>query len=226
MSNTTSKTVSSTPINSLGGHIFVRKFDPFVCQPNKSLLPFVWTNIPNTPFTPHRSRIRGFTMIELVVTMIVAALIAAFVIPNIRVVIKDSRISTQINDLKADFNYARSEAVKRRSDDMVCQSTNGTDCIGAAGDWKDGRLIFVDKDKDRVVSNGDIVLRYRGAVGGADRSLKVDVTDPVVFLQTGGTTGPRTFTICDEQGTGKGKQLSLSQTGLTVMLTAPLTSCN
>lgn len=230
MNNTATKIFAEQSNIGIDSIHFVQRFSPFVGSLKNSFIPFICINRPPSHFKPVSSRNRGFTMIELVVTMVVAALVVAIAIPNITDLIRSGRINTQLNGLKADFNFARSEAIKHRKNVIVCQSSNGTSCIGTAGDWKDGRLIYVDKNSDGAI-DADEILRYREAVGRDDRSLQVAdavaaAVASVTFTSNGGTTGVTNFTICDGEGPTKGKRLSLRFTGLATTLPAAPTSCN
>lgn len=70
----------------------------------------------------------GFTLIELVVTLVVAAVIVAWGLPSFKNLIISNRLVSQTNDLIGSLNLARSEAIKRGSTVSVCKSKNGTQC--------------------------------------------------------------------------------------------------
>jgi len=73
---------------------------------------------------------RGFTMIELVVAMGVAAMLCAVAVPSIRAVLAGERRVSEVNDLVGALNYARSEAVKQNP----AAGVN----VNAAGTWANG----------------------------------------------------------------------------------------
>jgi len=152
------------------------------------------------------------------VTIAVAAILVVVAVPNLRTFVQNSRINTQVNDLIADLNFARSEAIKRRSNVAVCQSTNGTTCTG--GNWKDGRLIYSDTNGDGVLGAGEAVLRYRGALAGSDNTLNLQIgADPIVFNLSGMYAGAAgtSFAICDDRGASHGKSVTLNPIGQTVV---------
>lgn len=60
-----------------------------------------------------KGRAKGFTLIELIVTLAVLAILLAVGVPAFNGVIESSRLTTQANALLGSVNYARSEAVKR-----------------------------------------------------------------------------------------------------------------
>ena len=97
----------------------------------------------------------GFTLIELMFTVMVLAVLLAIGVPNFRDFLRNSRMAAQANDLLSAVNLTRSEAVKRRAPVTLCVGT--TNC--AAGDFEDGWLVFVDVDQDGVVDVGEDVLR-------------------------------------------------------------------
>lgn len=200
---------------------FVDKKDPFISLKKWRNTPFIFKKEPFVKFCRKLNAHCGFTLIELVVTMSVAAILIAVAVPNLRTAIQNGRITTQVNDLIADFSFARSEAIKRRENIALCQSTNGTSCTG--GNWKDGHLIFVDTNKDGALSAAELILRFRGAEGGSDGTLVLTGVDPV-FLASGITTGVSSFVLCDSRGATKGKTVTLNATGqATVSQTAPTT---
>lgn len=63
---------------------------------------------------------RGFSLIELMVTVAVMGIIAGIAFPSLRDLVINSRVSTQTNELVAALNYARSESIKRGLEVVVC----------------------------------------------------------------------------------------------------------
>jgi type IV fimbrial biogenesis protein FimT len=173
-----------------------------------------------TPSIPNQLQFRqilGFTLIELVVSMAVAAILVTVAIPNMRTFIQNGRLNTQLNDLVGDLSLARSEAIKRRKNVGICKSTNGTTCAGG-GFWRDGRAVFVDEDNSGTWNGGDQILRFREPLASATDSLYTNAVlgDPIFFTPSGASSsvavgGPvGTFNFCDDRGASKGKQLSLN----------------
>lgn len=100
----------------------------------------------NRPPLFHSShRMRGLTLIELMVTLSVLVILMALAAPNFQATIASSRLTSTTNDLMATLAQARSNAIRRGARVTVCKSANGTQCI-ATGNWEQGWIMFNDDD--------------------------------------------------------------------------------
>lgn len=124
----------------------------------------------------------GFTLIELMVTLAVAAIALGIAIPSFNQTMRNNSSSALGSELAGALNYARSEAVKRAKRVSICASNDGATCL-AANNWKEGWLVFIDDavaDNTAAVTVGT-VLRYWSdvnplAVIGAKRTDDVNVS--------------------------------------------------
>jgi type IV fimbrial biogenesis protein FimT len=114
-------------------------------------------------------KIHGFTIIELLVTMVVLAIVAAVAVPSFNSMVTNNRLAGEINDLVATINFARSEAITRGVSVVVCKSADGAACTNA-GDWSQGWIIFTDTDNNQSVDAGagDVVIRAIAGYSGTD----------------------------------------------------------
>jgi type IV fimbrial biogenesis protein FimT len=76
----------------------------------------------------------GFTLVELMITIAVLAILIALATPSFTSVINSNRLAAQANNLTADLQLARSEAVRRNRRVSVCRTTDGAACAARAGD--------------------------------------------------------------------------------------------
>ncbi len=88
-------------------------------------------------FNPHQSRLEGFTLIELMVTLAVAAIMLTIAVPSFQEFIGSNRLTSEANGFLTSLNLARSEAIKGNVRVTLCVSSNGTSCA-ASGGWELG----------------------------------------------------------------------------------------
>jgi type IV fimbrial biogenesis protein FimT len=76
-----------------------------------------------------RSAARGFTLVELLVTISIAAILLTLAVPSFGTLILNQQVRVSAGDLQTTLFYARSEAIKRAADVSV---------VPIGGDWKNG----------------------------------------------------------------------------------------
>ena len=83
----------------------------------------------------------GFTLVELMMAITVAAILLVIAVPSFRDAALGSRLSAVANNLLASVQLARSEAIKRNQTVTLCASINGSTCAGS-GDWEQGWIML------------------------------------------------------------------------------------
>ena len=89
----------------------------------------------------------GFTLIELMTTLLVAGVVLGIGIPAFNQFIATNQMAAGVNDLTSALHLARTEAVKRRANVTICPSANpmaDTPACDNAGSFADGWIVFVD----------------------------------------------------------------------------------
>lgn len=99
---------------------------------------------------------KGFTLIELMVTIAVVAIMATIAYPSFEGLIRSSRVTTANNEMVGLANLARSEAIRSSRGGGVCGSSDGSTCDG---DWAHGAAAFSDPDGVGTLGSGTI-LRF------------------------------------------------------------------
>ncbi len=154
----------------------------------------------------------GFTLLELMLVITLMAVLLVVGLPSLQDFVRNSRMSSSANDIISDFNFARSEAVKRRVAVTLCKSQDGAACDTDDTDPFNRWIIFIDDEDPAIIEATD----GNGAVDGAepilrDRALPESITvvtdaDEIraVFLPTGfpvvETENANRFVLCDARG--------------------------
>lgn len=110
-----------------------------------------------------RSGMNGFTLMELIITIAVAAVLAALALPDFSRFLIRGHILTQANSLVADLTLARSEAIRRQEPVTLCASTDGATCNSSAG-WQSGWIEYPNPNGATTPPAGTPPLRVRNAL--------------------------------------------------------------
>lgn len=107
---------------------------------------------------------QGVTLVELMVTITVLAILLAIGVPAMARLINDARVSTSTNEFVNALNLARIEAIKRGRLVTVC---SGENCSGATGDWRSGWIVYVESSTSANVGSyeaGEEVILRKAAL--------------------------------------------------------------
>lgn len=176
-----------------------------------------------TSLARHAFGERGFTLFELLMTLIVAAALLAFAVPGLSSFITSSRLRASQSEFVAALTLARSEATKRGGQVVVraVGATVGSEFLG-------GWLVFADTDGDGNFDSGEPLVREYAPLLGQLRfstwygSNATDVAIRAAFNSRGflapttENTDPKAlnFRLCGPPGTTRGYDIKLEPVGL------------
>lgn len=145
----------------------------------------------------HASRQLGFTLIELMVTIGIAALLLGIAAPSFREMAVRNRLSTYTNELISTINVARSEAVRRGTTVTICSSKDAASC---AGTWNDGWIVFVDLNDDKARDPKTEVLVKAFEALAPNYSLGTDAVfaTSMTYRSDGSASNTGMFAFCHD----------------------------
>ena len=131
---------------------------------------------------------RGFSMVQLMVTLTIIAILTGLAVPGYRYVTTSTRISGEVNNLLGDLQFARYQAIKQGQPVTVCPAaTPYTGCLSASTtNWTSGWIVFNDVNGNGTVDTGEAVIRIQQALSGTDTlTLLTGGTGRVTFNREG-----------------------------------------
>lgn len=138
--------------------------------------------------TFHQRQVAGFTLIELVVTVTLAAVLLMIGVPSFVAYQRSSELTSAANSFVAALGAARGEAMKRGLQAVVVPRTGNN--------WTTGWTVFVDTDNNQQFNGSDVLVVQQGALpsyftatgqGTAQNSPAYIMFNPSGYTQTSGS---------------------------------------
>lgn len=163
----------------------------------------------------------GFTLVELLVGLAVAAILLGVAAPQFRQVVADSQLTSRYNEIPRVLRLARSEAISRAADVVICARASERRC---GTSWNAGWLVFVEDPAGTAGSldAGETILQDL-LFDGAGQTLSATA---IIGMNSKASTsslsfGPRgranwtvgTLVVCDGRGAKAAKALVVNGSG-------------
>ena len=99
--------------------------------------------------------LRGFTLIELMITLAIAAVLMMVAVPSFISFQRNSELTTAANTILGAMNTARTEAMKRNRNAIMAPTGTG---------WSSGWQVFIDTDRNGAFTAGELVVATYPAI--------------------------------------------------------------
>ena len=159
----------------------------------------------------------GFTLIELMITIGILAIVLAVGVPSYRGIVMDNRMATQANLFATSIKLARSNAVRFQRNATVCSSANFDATVptcSSNSDWSAGWIVWVDKDRDATTDANEII----SVSGPVHQASELKSTSANRFTYDGrgfAATAAGDLTLCDSRSGEMGRVIKVNATGRT-----------
>lgn len=137
-------------------------------------------------------RAQGFTLIEILVVIVIVGILLALGVPSFQDSIERNAVTSHANTFMNSLRYARSEAIRSGLTVAMCRSINaesGNPSCSAGGGgtvgWATGWVIFVDRNNNGVINNGETILRVQGPVSNSGGIVNASGSVVYTFRPTG-----------------------------------------
>jgi len=172
--------------------------------------------------------VRGLSMVEVMVTVGIIAVVSAIAVPSFTNIIHSSRLSDVGNSFVSSAQLARGEAIKTNATVSMCASSNGTSCNATTvGAWRTGWIVFRDPDSDGVVDAGETVIQVQQTIA-SDYRLTASATGHLLFQPSGVGSTAVTMTLCKATPSVNTNQrtITLSVTGRATVANSSSATCS
>lgn len=128
---------------------------------------------------------KAFTLIELMVTIAILAIIATLAAPNLSQILHNTKVNTSSGDILSFLQQSRTEAIRLGKIVTVCGSSDGSNCLATnKTDWSTG-----------------LIAKYSGSTTPIQKltfeSSQLSITAPetITFNSVGSTTAEHEITV-------------------------------
>ena len=174
---------------------------------------------------------QGFTLIEMLVAVTIAAILTSLAAPSVAQLAASLQLSSASNALMSSLFLARHEAIKRNGRVVMCKTTDGIHCA-ASGGWEQGWIIFHDVNNNSLREDTEQIIQQQMALSGSLRMTgNTTVASYISFVSTGGTRlvnggfQAGTLTLCRASASGDARQIILNAAGRPRVQKAVMPSC-
>jgi type IV fimbrial biogenesis protein FimT len=181
-----------------------------------------------------KQRVRGVTLIELMVSIGILAILTAVAIPSFTSIMVNYRLTSISNTFVASAQLARSEAIKRNGRVTMCKSADGMTCT-VNGSWNQGWILFHDVDNNAAKGTTEAIIYTESAMpvnyltmspGGGVEDHYISFTAGGGSELTSGAFQAATFTLCHQTEVGPARQMVLDGVGRLRVKKTTVTACS
>jgi type IV fimbrial biogenesis protein FimT len=155
----------------------------------------------------------GFTLLELMVVLAIAAIIFGMAVPSFMQLSIRNRIVGYTNDFIGTVNFARSEAIRRAVPVSICPTNDGATC---GGSWSTGWIVFANADGDspaEVDAGGtEPVLKvHEGLTADYTLNAEAAMATDLTYAADGSANSSGILAVCHEGSTANARAIVITR---------------
>ena len=132
-----------------------------------------------------RVAVAGFSLLELLVSLTVLAVMATVAAPQFAGPLADSRVRAATGEFVTGLGSARTEAARRGVPVTLCpRATSSNTCNNSAANWNQGWVLYADLDASGSLDASDPLLSVRTALPNGS-SVGEGQADQISVLPSG-----------------------------------------
>ncbi|MFC4701857.1 GspH/FimT family pseudopilin [Glaciecola siphonariae] len=139
-----------------------------------------------------KKRQRGVTLLEMLITLAIAAIILTLVAPNIQSILTRNKITAEINEMSGLLQFARFTAIDEQTNTIVCPTS---DFLACTNDWDSPKMVFIDDNANGTRDDADEPLLLSSQSISATNTM-TSSENSIVFFDSGAASAAAEITIC------------------------------
>lgn len=158
---------------------------------------------------------RGFTLIELMLSMTVLAILLVIAIPNFSYLLAQLRTNSEISTLHRLLLVARNNAINLQQPVTICPLNIHKQCHT---NWQNEISVFTDINDNKIFepSNGELLISVKNAIPKGDKLQYALRRNRIKYAPTGRTTGwgsNGTFKYCSKNHAETARGIVIATSG-------------
>jgi type IV fimbrial biogenesis protein FimT len=159
--------------------------------------------------------IKGFTLIELIVSISIASILAAIAVPNFSAFLSQMRVDNEISVLYRLLFTARNAAINNALPVTICPLNDDNQCTTL---WQNEISVFIDLNNNNIYdpNNNEILIRTKSAIKNDDKLQYGLWRSRIIYAPTGRTAGwgsNGTFKYCPKGYPEQSRAIRIATSG-------------
>ena len=158
------------------------------------------------------ARTKGFTLIELMISVSVTSILAALAIPNYSQFIVQMRVDNEISQLHRILLITRNAAINSGQKAIVCPLDESQQCTSQ---WQNELSVFIDVNDNKTFDGNEKIIRIRPAIKTNDKLIYGKGRTKITFKPTGQLSGlvNGTFRYCPQRYKNYSRGIIVARSG-------------